>query len=65
MLAKLIFRLPEEREDFELAQNGWKYKSMIDDIYNKLRSLDKYTETESMTIEEIREMVREIEKEYE
>lgn len=32
----LEFDLPEEREDFETAQHGWKYKCMIDDVWEKL-----------------------------
>jgi hypothetical protein len=34
--ATLSFSLPEEREEFEDAQNGWKYKSQVEEIWNKV-----------------------------
>lgn len=30
------FNLPEDREDFQLAQNGWKYKNQIEEIWEKV-----------------------------
>jgi len=32
----LEFDLTEEREEFDDAVNGWKYKSRIDDIWQKV-----------------------------
>lgn len=56
--------MPEEKEQLEDAQNGWKYRAIIDDIYSKLRATEKYSETDTMTIEDIRKMIRDIESEY-
>jgi hypothetical protein len=38
----LTFSLPEERESFELAYYGHKYKFAIDDLKNYIRSNLKY-----------------------
>lgn len=65
MKVSLEFNLPEDKEDFELAYNGHKYKFIIDDIWQELRRLSKYTETESLNLEEIRDMIRNITKNYE
>jgi hypothetical protein len=32
--ATLTFNLPAEADDFEVAKDGWKYKSQIEDIWN-------------------------------
>jgi len=42
MKAILEFNLPEENEEFETASNGWKYKSLLWDFDNYLRSKLKY-----------------------
>lgn len=34
--AMLSFTLPEEREEFEDAQNGWKYKNQVEEIWNQV-----------------------------
>jgi hypothetical protein len=59
MKAILEFDLPEEQEEFDVANNGWKFKSAIWEIDNKLRSILKYeqdshTEQELYCYEEIR-----------
>jgi len=30
------FNLPEEREELELAQKGWEYKSKLDDVWEEV-----------------------------
>lgn len=57
MKAILEFNLPEEQEDFEVHTNAWKYKIALDEISNKLRSLDKYGEKRQYGIEDIREII--------
>ena len=64
MIGKLIFKLPEEREDFELAQNAWKYKAMIDDIENKLRSWSKYEDMDTVTVDELRKIINDLREQY-
>lgn len=61
----LEFNLPEDSEDFELAKHGWKYKALLDDFYNYLRSKSKYEDIESLTIEEIREELLALRNRYE
>lgn len=47
MKAVLEFNLPEDQDDFDTAINGWKYRSIIWDINNFLRSKLKYNELSS------------------
>lgn len=42
MKANLIFTLPEEADEFFLAQNGWKYKEVLATLDQRLRSAVKY-----------------------
>jgi len=42
MKAILEFNLPEDQDDFETSTNGWKYRSVIDDIDGFLRNKLKY-----------------------
>jgi len=60
----LVFKLPEERQGFEAAQNGWQYKSRWEEIYNRLRQLTKHTEKDGFTVDELRDLLLEIEREY-
>lgn len=40
----LEFTMPEDREDFEVAQKGWDYKHKIDEILDLVRRYEKYEE---------------------
>lgn len=55
-IAKLIFKLPEENGDFKLAQNAWKYKNALEELSNKFRHLDKYTDSIPESWSQIREI---------
>jgi hypothetical protein len=44
MKAKLIFNLPEDTEDYETAVNGWKFKLVLGELDEHLRSKLKYSE---------------------
>ena len=46
---KLIFDLPEEQDEFEQAYNGPKWRSMVQQLDNRLRDELKYNE--SLTID--------------
>jgi len=35
MKATLEYSLPEEREDLELAIHGWRYKNVVDEIWQE------------------------------
>jgi hypothetical protein len=59
MKAKLEFDLPEEQDDFEVASNGWKYRSVLFDLDNFLRNKLKYeklTEEQYKAYSEVREL---------
>ena len=60
MKAKLEFDLPEEQDDFEVASNGWKYRSVLFDLDNFLRNKLKYeklTEEQDKAYSEVRELL--------
>jgi hypothetical protein len=42
--ANLGFRLPEDQDAFDVAQNGWKFKSVLGSIDTHLRNRIKYGE---------------------
>ena len=42
--AILKFRLPLQRDDFDLAMNGLKYSIALHEIYEKCRTVWKYEE---------------------
>lgn len=63
MLGKLIFKLPEDAEDFIIAQKALSYKIALEDMDNWLRSIIKYTEQKTISIQEVRDKLHEIMKE--
>lgn len=49
--AILEFNLPEDREDFEMAQNGWKFRAALQEIDDDLlRALVKYGQPRSVRL---------------
>ena len=40
--AKLTFNLPEEDDDFRLAQDGWRYRFVLNEFRNHLRNIHKH-----------------------
>ncbi len=60
MKATLVFSLPEEQEEYDLAMSGHVYKRAIDEFDEKLRQLWKYQNQESISIPEARKMLHEI-----
>lgn len=62
MKSKLIFNLPEERNEFQIALNGSKFYCRILDYHNHLRSKLKYSdlpEEEAKTVERMYESFNE------
>ena len=58
MIGKLVYKLPEEREDFEIAQNGVNYSIATHEFSEWLRSQIKYkelTDEEHRIYTEVRE----------
>lgn len=58
--AILEFSLPEEREEFELAQKAVLYSIVLTDYSNWLRQLYKYENKTSVKIEDARQKLYEL-----
>lgn len=58
MKIKMIFKLPEEKNEFRLCQNGADYFSALWEIKNGLRDYYKYDNiTESALIADIQDII--------
>ena len=58
MKATLEFN-DEEREQLQLAIDGWAWRATIDDILNKIRNEQKYQDHETIDIDELRMFILE------
>jgi hypothetical protein len=67
MRAYLSFDLekPEDRDSFKCAQQASQYQWCIDEIFTRLRSISKYEGKEIISIEEVREIIRDCMEQYE
>jgi hypothetical protein len=57
----LTFNLPQENEEFELAQQGWQYKGVINDLDRWLRNKIKHgdlSEADHQSLTEVREFIQ-------
>ena len=62
--AILEFNLPEDREDFEMAQNGWKFRVALQEIdEDLLRALVKYDAPKGTETSELYSKLTDAEKE--
>ena len=59
----LKFKLPEEQEDFLHAQRAYSYLRTLTDFDDWLRKLVKYEDRETVTVQEVRDRLREIQLE--
>lgn len=57
MKAYLSFRLPEEKEEFELAQRAGAAEIIIEDILNYLRTAQKYEDKKVVSINDLRTFI--------
>jgi hypothetical protein len=62
MQANLTFCLPEEEQAFNYARNGAKYKQVIDEVFYRLRRLEKI-DCPPLSIQDVRDMLNEARKE--
>jgi hypothetical protein len=53
--ASLHFRLPEDEKDFDAAQNGHKYQSVLRRVAAWLRNKAKYSEAGVEVYDEVRQ----------
>ncbi len=60
----LSFTLPEENEEFETACKAADYRFAWEDLRNKVRSKFKYEDREALNEEELRDILNDIENEY-
>jgi hypothetical protein len=61
----LEFNGIEEQEDYHNALNGWRYRAILHDIKEMIRSKDKYTDEESISLDELRLYIADKSNEYE
>ena len=60
MKAVLVFKLPDERDEFETAQNGGLHLSLLDEIHNYCRGQLKHNEKISKSTQLVLEHILEI-----
>jgi len=51
----LEFDGSEEQEEYQNALNGWKYRAIVNDIREMIRSKEKYSEEETISLDELRQ----------
>jgi hypothetical protein len=61
----LEFDGSEEQEEYQNALNGWKYRAIVNDIRQMIRSKEKYTEEETISLDELRQYLVDKLSEYE
>ena len=55
--AMLEFTLPEEQVDHQLALDGWKWRTIVNDVDNHLRNLSKYQNLVDIPIDRVRKLI--------
>lgn len=60
MKATLVYTLPEDKEDFQIAVDGWRWQKVVIDLNQYLRTQlkyksDHYSDSELELLEKIRE----------
>jgi hypothetical protein len=61
----LEFNGIEEQEEYQNALNGSRYRAILIDIKDMIRSKDKYTDEESISLDELRLYIADKSNEYE
>ena len=65
MKVTLEFDGAEEQEEYRTALDGWKYRSILNDIRAMIRSKEKYLDEETISLEELRQFLVDKLNEYE
>lgn len=60
MKATLVYTLPDDKEDFQIAVDGWRWQKVVIDLNQYLRTQlkyksDHYSDSELELLEKIRE----------
>jgi hypothetical protein len=61
----LEFDGSEEQEEYRTALDGWKYRLILNDIREMIRSKEKYLDEETITLDELRQYLVDKLSEYE
>ena len=64
MRAILEFNIPEEQQNFNVANNAWEILWVVTDLDDWLRNEQKYQNRENITITEIRNKIQELADEH-
>ncbi len=65
MRVKLEFHLPEDKDDFDLAMDGWKYRSVLSEFNQWLGKEYELGRLRHQGKHDVRDKLYEIAKEYE
>ncbi len=65
MRVKLEFHLPADQEEFDLAMNGWKYKTILSNFNHRLKDMSKHGGVDKLSTQEVRDELYAIAEEYE
>lgn len=55
----------EEQDEYQNAIDGWKYKSILNDIRQMIRSKEKFTEEDKISLDELRLFIADKANDYE
>ncbi len=65
MKVTLEFDGSEEQEEYRTALDGWKYRAILNDMREMIRSKEKYLDEETISLEELRQYLVDKLSEYE
>jgi hypothetical protein len=65
MKVTLEFDGSEEQEEYRTALDGWKYRAILNDIREMIRSKEKYLDEETISLDELRLFIADKSNEYE
>ena len=60
MKAILEFQLPEDRENFEIAQDGWRWRRIVEELWEWARRKQKYEDQTTIEVEILIEKIAEL-----
>ena len=60
MKAILKFDLPDEEDEYENANNGWKYLGILRELDTYLRNEEKYRDVDNIPVEDVRQKMTDL-----
>ena len=64
MKAILKFDLPDEEDEYENANNGWKYLGILRELDTYLRNEEKYRDVDNIPVEDVRQKMTDLFDEF-